>query len=135
VQTVLLKLQSRETLRRLRAARAPLGYLTTMLRSALVDQVRRNARDPVGLEGDYVDVDTRSPLAQMEDAREARRLYAALARLAPADRLLLDMRFWDGLSIGEMAEQMRLPYSTVAVRLFRIIRRLRRGGRFGLAQE
>jgi RNA polymerase sigma-70 factor (ECF subfamily) len=125
VQTVLLKLQSRETLRRVRAARAPLGYLTTMLRSALVDQVRRNARNPVGLEEDYVDLETRSPLAQVERNQEAHRLRAAVRRVPAADRLLLEMRFWDGLSLGEIAEQMRLPYSTVAVRLFRILRRLR----------
>jgi len=126
VQTVLLKLQSVESLRRLRAARSPEGYATVIVRNAAVDAVRR--RPTVVAATDRLkNQPGRGP---RPDEMLDRRTRAAAVRevvdeLAESDRLLLTLRFWEDLSIVEIARRFEMPYSTIAVRMFRLLRRLR----------
>ena len=49
------------------------------------------------------------PDAELRAAELALALQAALAELEPSDRLILKLRFDDGLSGGEIADFMRLP--------------------------
>jgi RNA polymerase sigma-70 factor (ECF subfamily) len=126
VQDVLLKLQSLQTLQRLRIAGSPAGYIAVMLRNAATDVVRRRQRGlvlEVPLTEDYPahegsDVDLVTP-------ERAARLREALLSLKPEERNLLRMRFWRGFSIGQIAEKSGTTYSASAVRLFRILRKLR----------
>ena len=48
-----------------------------------------------------------------------------LESLSDNDRELLQMRFWRNMTIAEIAGQTGLSYSATAVRLFRILHRLR----------
>jgi RNA polymerase sigma factor (sigma-70 family) len=57
-------------------------------------------------------------------SEEVAALTELIARLEPEDRRLLQLRFWDGLTIGEIAAELGEKYSTISVRLFRLIRRL-----------
>jgi RNA polymerase sigma factor (sigma-70 family) len=125
VQVVLLKLQLPRTLERLHAARSPLGYLVVMIRNAANDLARRRSAE---LESSTLLEHAISGLEEIHWPLEKQQARGWLAReihrLKPAERALLYMRFWKGLQISRIAEEMDMPYSRVAVRLFRLIRKL-----------
>ena len=68
-----------------------------------------------------------SPCPVEEAARddEARRLYAALERVDPADRVLLVLHYFQGLSYREMAEVTGEPTGTVKWRTSAALDRMR----------
>jgi DNA-directed RNA polymerase specialized sigma24 family protein len=66
---------------------------------------------------------TRPPAFSPE---EAEWLRAGLARLPEGERRLLTQKIWDGRSLGELAAACGLRYATMAVRLTRILGKLRR---------
>lgn len=126
VQAVALKLQTVDALSRMRAARSPEGYAFMMIRNASIDLIRRRSHQPISFIEGY---DTPDPTPIQDQVLERRvlqdELTAVLDRLSDSDRLLLTLRFWEELSIAEIAERFGMPYSTVAVRMFRLLRRLR----------
>lgn len=125
VQAVLLKLQLPRTLARLQAAQSPLGYLVVMIRNAANDLARRSW---VELESSTFLEQAISGLEEIHGPLEKQQARGWLAReiqlLKPAERALLYMRFWQGLRIVQIAEKLGVPYSRVAVRLFRLLRKL-----------
>lgn len=126
VQDVLLKLQSPGTLRRLRAAGSPAGYVVVMMRNAVLDALRRDLRererflatDRLPLAGPTEG--TRSAIAAGPDI-----LWQMLHKLSSDDRRLLEMRFWQDLSLKEIANELGISYSAVAVRSFRALQKVR----------
>ena len=121
-QEVMLRLQSPAALRRLRAAGSAEGYLTVVMRNHLLDLLRRSR-----LERRWQSAQT-SPRATpdappQEDLITLRR---ALARLPADDQELILRRFWREQTIAEIANDLGEKYSTVSVRLFRLLRRLER---------
>jgi len=127
VQNVLLKLQSLETMRRLHAARSVEGYLFVMLRNAANDLVRRRQIERVifrSLE-DTVPEEQVVEHASVQTAENASVLGDALESLHVEERKLLEMRFWRNMSIADIARETEATYSNTAVRLFRILYKLR----------
>jgi RNA polymerase sigma factor (sigma-70 family) len=127
VQNVLLKLQSLETMRRLHAARSVEGYLFVMLRNAANDLVRRRQIERVifrSLE-DTVPEEQVVEHASVQTAENASVLGDALESLHAEERKLLEMRFWRNMSIADIARETEATYSNTAVRLFRILYKLR----------
>ena len=121
VQDLLLKLQSPRTLQRLKAAGSPAGYVAVMLRNAATDLLRqRQRRIELALSEEL-------PAPETSEAQTgvSERLRKALLSLSPEERNLLRMRFWRGLSIAQIAEASNSMYSATAVRLFRILHKLR----------
>lgn len=127
VQTVALKLLDSSALARIRAARSPKGYAIMMIRNAAIDIGRRHAREPQGLPAGSFDPSDQASMPDQILELETRReeVEQLLAGLSDAELLLLRLRFWENLSFGEIAQRMGMPYSTVAVRMFRLLRRLR----------
>ena len=126
LQQVLLKLQSLETLKRLRSAGNPEGYLAMMLKNAAVDILRQRGRErklfvPLKIEVPQKDQGSTPSLSAEQKAA----LQAELRSLSPEDRTLLRMRFWKNMSIAEIARATGLTYSAAAVRLFRLLHRMR----------
>jgi len=126
VQETLLKMQSPRTMKRLKLSGSPAGYVAVMMRNAATDLIRRQQR------GREVEIDLLDELhltdtadVQVVSSDRSERLQKALLLLHPAERALLQMRFWRGLSIAQIAEELTLSYSATAVRLFRILHRLR----------
>lgn len=74
----------------------PLAYLITIARSVCVDLARTHARDADELP-DGLPADAPGPDAADLD------LALALERLTPADREVLELRFGQGLRVGEVA--------------------------------
>ena len=64
------------------------------------------------------------PLAQIEQAEQARRVRAALLRLAPRQRAVVELRHFQELSYDEIAQALNLPISDVKSDLFRARRQL-----------
>lgn len=99
VHDVLLKLQSTDAMRRLRAARSVEGYLFVTLRNAATDLLRRKSKVLIG--GDI------------------------LESLDDEDRQLFEKRFSQNMSIADIATDTNTSYSFVAAKLFKMLSRLR----------
>ncbi len=54
------------------------------------------------------------------------RVQGALVGFPPEHREILEMAFFDGLSLGEIAERLRTPLSAVQARALRAMKQLRR---------
>jgi len=97
-----------------------------MMRNAATDLMRKQQR------GQEVEIDVVDELhfsdsadVQPVTSEQTERLQKALLLLRPEEQALLQMRFWGGLRIAEIAQELGLSYSATAVRLFRILHRLR----------
>ena len=125
VQETILKLQSPRIMQRLRAAGSPAGYVLVMMRNALSDLAKRRLREiqPEEPFEEMVAVEVSEEEGQKAEAIE--RMKEALKSLRPDDRYLLRMRFWKGMRIEDISEVIGVSYSATAVRLFRILSRLR----------
>jgi RNA polymerase sigma factor (sigma-70 family) len=142
VQEVLLRLHDPSRLARVRGATAPAAYLFAMVRHAFYDLQRQSTRaiphrevedtpaegspesagliDPAENALDKLVAGERHEASQHQLAL----LRRALRRLSPDDRALLRARFWERRTTREIAAARGVPYSTVAVRLQRLLRRL-----------
>jgi len=60
------------------------------------------------------------------DWERRQQLRQSLNCLAEEERLLLELRFYGGYSVREIAEQQDLPYETVKKRLQRVLKKLLR---------
>ncbi len=67
----------------------------------------------------------RDPLVVLCDAAEQARVRAALCLLAPEDRELLHLLYFDGLSPSEIAERLGAPPERIRQRKLRALLRLR----------
>jgi RNA polymerase sigma-70 factor (ECF subfamily) len=116
VQQLVLRMHDLRVLNAIRSAQAPHAYVMRMARNSAIDHLRRRSQEvPLSLEPTAV------------ASREAAADVAVLMRAISAeDQILLKMRFWDDMSIGEIAGALDLPYSTVAKRLFRAVEKLRK---------
>lgn len=85
--------------------------LETSEQSRYEHVVRRRLRDLVGSDIESLDLASREPgideCLSVAELREA--LAAAIDTLAPADRLLVALRFDDGLSAQEIARVLQMP--------------------------
>lgn len=123
-QRVLLRLQDRSRL----AAASDSGNATAYLFQIVRNEARELAREESQeerLRGE-LEVEVREAAAPGEaDLDPTERIGRALSRLSEADRTLLRLRFWNSLSVGEIAQRLGITYSATAVRLFRALGRLR----------
>jgi RNA polymerase sigma-70 factor (ECF subfamily) len=113
----------------LRHEHAFLSYLMTSVRHRIVDEVRKNRRQPALVVDDEcnrsADVGV-SPLQRLITQERLRRYAHALACLCDRDRQLIVLRLVRGLTCGEIAVRLGMP-SDAAVRMgvTRAVRRLR----------
>jgi len=127
-QRVLIKLLSPAILGAAVSSSSPGVYIARMITNEALDFMRKRVRD--SFIGGEIHENSRTTSSDLEfqNARVRElftRLEVELDALSTADRALLTQKFWSGMDINEIAEEMRLPYSTVAKRLFRAIAKLR----------
>ncbi len=127
VQDVLIKLQTPGTLERLEVSGSPTGYIAVMVRNGATNLIRDRRRksafeEPLPENIAFVFEESDS---ETGDPKRSVRLREALTHLSPDERTLLRLRFWRGLSIRQISEKTGISYSATAVRLFRILQRLR----------
>lgn len=68
-----------------------------------------------------------SPIAAAEQAEEARLVQAAVASLPDEHRMVVELRFFAGASLDEIATLVGCPLGTVKSRLHHALEKLRRG--------
>jgi RNA polymerase sigma-70 factor (ECF subfamily) len=95
-----------------------LGYLLRALRNTFLAGRRRARPAPVPLD-EELDRAARSPPLEPDEAADQRRVYAAIAALAPEFRDALVAVDVAGLSYREAARALRVPEGTVTSRLSR----------------
>ena len=106
----------------------PLTWLTSIARNRAIDSLRRQQTQPRmrvaaasadGSESEDDDVydsvadDAPGPLELLSRAADARSLAACIDKLSATQRQSLALAFFQGLSHGEVAEQMRQPLGTI----------------------
>ena len=128
-ETFLVALRQRHTYDPARAAiQAWLyGIATNLVRRHVRQEVRDlHAVARAGSRHDHSDSGHDTVVADRVDADAmARRLAPALAVLADADRDVLLLTVWAGLSSAEVADALGIPIGTVHSRLHRVRRKLR----------
>jgi RNA polymerase sigma factor (sigma-70 family) len=121
-QCVLLKLQEPDVLERVATAEAPEAYLRRMVHNEATDLRRRQTIERRAL-GRLARVPQQS---LPPDDSILERLGQEWDQLTQDEQQLLMVRFWEDRSIGEIADRLGIRYSTAAVRLFRLLHRLRK---------
>jgi len=102
------------------------SWLYRIAQRLIIDERTRRGRAPVaGLDFDEADPAAPEPTAGLEAEAERQDVRAALERIAPDERELIRLVYYDGLSYKEISALRGLPLGTVKVRLHRARARLR----------
>ncbi len=123
-QTLAKFLESSEGLAKLDPALNPEAYLKAAIRNSARDLARRKVLALKALR-QLAQERLRAQLAADQPSESIVMLLEELERLPKEKQDLLRMRFWEGLSLREIALRLGEPYSRVAVRLFRVLKELR----------
>jgi RNA polymerase sigma-70 factor (sigma-E family) len=117
VQTALAK--AYVAWRRVRSADDPVAYVHgVLIKSFLSERRRKSSRElPIAEPPDRAVADA--------DPTERAALLAALAQLAPIDRAVVVLRFWEDRSVAQTAMQLDLTEAAVKNRSLRALRSLR----------
>jgi len=116
----------------LHSERALAGWLQQILRSRLVDQIRRyqSQKRECSREQELTDplpeLDVRSPLSELVRREDLERLREAMTRLPSQDQELIRLYHEEGLSLGEIGRRVRRHAQTVRRRLRQALHRLDR---------
>lgn len=95
----------------------PLAYLLTIARNVCVDVARSHARDPEELPEDVTS-------AEAADERDLD-LARALERLGPSEREVLELRYDQGLRVGEVGRVLGVSRFVAGRRISRALDALR----------
>ena len=96
------------------------GYILGIARHHLFDHLRgeqRKLRREAELENFVVDDSAATPEAWVCAKREQRVLLRALRRMPLPVQLALELRYWERMSDGEIAEVLEIPIGTVKSRI------------------
>jgi len=96
------------------------GYILGIARHHLFDHLRgeqRKLRREAELENFVVDDGAATPEAWVCAKREQRVLLRALRRMPLPVQLALELRYWERMSDGEIAEVLEIPIGTVKSRI------------------
>ena len=119
VQTALAKAYASWS--RVEAADDPVAYVHGILTKAFLSDRRRRAAGEVPV-AEIFDSSSRSV---GPDPVERMALLAVLRELAPLDRAVVVLRFWEDRSIAQTAADLHLSHAAVKNRSLRALRRLR----------
>jgi RNA polymerase sigma-70 factor, ECF subfamily len=102
----------------------PRAWLFGIARNAALDELRRRKRQAkLGPEPPGADATVAESFAELSARRAS--VVAGLARLEPAERELVALKFFAGLSHAEIAAVLGISESNAASKLHRVINKLR----------
>ncbi|MEM9009207.1 MAG: sigma-70 family RNA polymerase sigma factor [Cyanobacteria bacterium P01_F01_bin.86] len=112
------------------ADRGSLGtYLTLVTRSRAIDQIRsRGARTRLMQRWDTASAATlpdNVPFEQAALGEQSQRVREALNELAPLEREVLEIAYYEGLSQSQVAQKLNIPLGTVKSRSRQGLKKLR----------
>lgn len=102
----------------------PRAWLFGIARNAALDELRRRGRQ-AELAAEPLDVSGRPAEDGVERSERRLALESALAALEPAERELVSLRFFAGLSNAEIANVLGISESNTGTRLHRAMTKLR----------
>ncbi|HAJ58825.1 MAG TPA: RNA polymerase subunit sigma [Cyanobacteria bacterium UBA8543] len=102
-------------------ARGSLGnFLTTMTRSRAIDKLRSRGRNLKFLDSWRqnlpAEISYDSPFEHVALGERSQQLQNALSQLSPDQRQVLEMAYYQGLSLSEISQQLDIPLGTVKTR-------------------
>lgn len=100
------------------------GWLFTTARNLIGDEYRRRAR--LRDRHERLVTEATSDVATWSDNERDLELHDAIARLAPAEALILQLTYWDGLNAREAAAFLECSVAALWMRLSRARAALRR---------
>ena len=109
---------------RVRAADDPVAYVHGVLIKSFLSERRRRSSSELPVADASHMATTRVP-ATPPDPTERVALMAALAQLAPLDRAVVVLRFWEDRSVAQTAVDLDLTEAAVKNRSLRALRTLR----------
>lgn len=114
-----------ETQRAGTEVRNPVGLLFTVARHELFDHIRRARRDDFDPARTSLADLGPSPTQRIARDDETRLLYAAMEGLPLDDQLALELYYWEGLPMGEVARALEITRSAAINRIHRARKALR----------
>ena len=104
-------------------------WMLTIARHAAIDSLRSRAgkqtRLNVSLDAMERPLEGGNAEKELQSSTDAKKVRAAMAKLEPNQRQLLELAYFDGLSQSEMAEKLELPLGTVKTWVRSALRQLR----------
>ncbi|MEO1095307.1 MAG: sigma-70 family RNA polymerase sigma factor [Cyanobacteria bacterium J06638_28] len=104
-------------------------YLSLTTRSRAIDRVRsRGAQYRVMQRWDLAHASlapTNVPLEQATMGEQSQRVKQALSELSPAEKEILEIAYYEGLSQSQIAKRLELPLGTVKSRSRQALKKLR----------
>jgi RNA polymerase sigma-70 factor (ECF subfamily) len=104
-------------------------WMLTIARHSAIDFLRsrggKQSRLSVSLDGMERPIAGGNAETELQSSTDAKKVRAAMARLEPKHRELLELAYFDGLSQTEMAEKLELPLGTVKTWVRSALRQLR----------
>jgi len=104
-------------------------WVLTIARHSAIDFLRsrsgKQARLNISIETLERSLTGGNAETELQSATDAKKVRAAMARLEPKHRQLLELAYFDGLSQSEMAEKLELPLGTVKTWVRTALRQLR----------
>ena len=97
-------------------------WLYAVARHAIVDRFRARADTPAEIP--EAATDEAGPAERAESSFVSWRVHRALEDLPPAERTVLELAYWGGLSQSEVSEYLNVPLGTVKTRTRTGLRRL-----------
>jgi len=106
-----------------------IGWLVTLTRSRAIDRLRRGRLQPQTLDDESAaqavpDVAVAADV-QLVTAEQASEVRAALEALPDAQRVPLELAYYEGLTQSEIAGRLAVPLGTVKTRMRQALLRLR----------
>lgn len=96
------------------------SFLTTMTRSRSIDKLRSRNTNQIFLKrwGRIMPLDLTSntPFEQVSLGERSQQVREALAQLSDSQRQVLEMSYYEGFSLAEIAQRLGLPLGTVKTR-------------------
>jgi RNA polymerase sigma-70 factor (ECF subfamily) len=103
---------------------SPRAWLFGIARNAALDELRRRGRH-AEMVGEPADLDTPSGADEAEASLRRAALASAVTTLSPRERELVALKFFAGLSNGEIAAVIGVSESNAGTRLHRVVNKLR----------
>ncbi len=97
------------------------SFLTTMTRSRAIDKLRSRGRNLKFLDSWRQNMTTtaisyNNPFEHVALGERSQQLQNALVQLSPDQRHVLEMAYYEGLSLSEIAQKLDIPLGTVKTR-------------------
>lgn len=124
-QAVIEKILSKDTRERIKNVQSPEGYLRVLARNHAIDLIRLREKERQGRLNYMESREALNIGAERFDKQKLRCLEFVLETLEGEERKLIVWRFWEDCSFVEISARLDIKYSTAAVRMFRLLRRVR----------